>query len=626
METETLPIAIIGMACQFAGGASSPEKLWQLCAGGNSAWTPIPRSRFDLEAFYHPDGQRQGATNVKGGHFLEEDIALFDAAFFNFSSEVASTMDPQFRLQLETVYEALESAGIPLENIAGSRTSVYAGAFFHDYHDSLMRDPATMPRYFMTGNGAAMAANRISHFYDLRGPSMTVDTGCSTTLTTLHLACQSLRARESDVSIVAGSNILLNPDMFESMAGLGFLSAPGRSYAFDHRASGYGRGEGIATLILKPLQDALRDGDPVRAVIRETALNQDGRTPTLTLPSQKAQQELIEECYARAGLDPRHTTYAEAHGTGTQAGDPVEAAALSAALNANRPSHEPLIVGSVKANIGHTEATSGLASIIKVTMALEHGFIPPSVNFEKPNKQINLEEWKIKVPTSLTPWPLHHRRASVNNFGYGGTNAHVILESPEVLGEPLPAAVSQSSEIPSRVFVLSAKEEGSARRMASRLAEYLRGVKKKNNEGSLLRDLAFTLGQRRSVFPFTAAYQASSTTELIERLEQDPAALQHATGPPRLGFVFTGQGAQWYAMGPAAQAQTHWKEVAPQAYGKVPEGISPEEGLQRHWFPETAPIRGRYMVHKPPVLLHMFGGGTKMSATLKRTGYSILDR
>lgn len=543
-----MPIAIVGMACRFAGDASSPEKLWQLCADGKSAWKAIPESRFAQKELYHPDNQKQGTTNVEGGHFLEEDISLFDAAFFNFSSEVASTMDPQFRLQLETVYEALESAGIPLDQITGSRTSVYAGAFFRDYHDSLMRDPATLTRFFMTGNGSAMASNRISHFYDLRGPSMTVDTGCSTTLTTLHLACQSLRDGESDVSIVSGSNILLNPDMFESMSSLGFLSPSGKSYAFDHRASGYGRGEGVATLIVKPLSSALRDGDPIRAVIRETALNQDGWTPTITSPNPKAQEELIRMCYQRAGLDPLETSYVEAHGTGTPAGDPVEAAALSAALNTTRSSQDPLLIGSVKSNIGHTETASGLASIIKVTMALEKGYIPPNANFEKPNKDIDMDELNIQIPTSLKPWPQTVRRASVNNFGYGGANSHVIIESPAVLTQPSPPAISQTGSLPSRVFVLSAKEEAAVSRMASRMADHLRGLTL-DDESAYMRHLAFTLGQRRSEFSWKAAYLASSKNELIEKLEQGQVTPQQATGQPRLGFVFTGQGAQWYAMG-----------------------------------------------------------------------------
>ncbi|PYI24538.1 putative polyketide synthase [Aspergillus violaceofuscus CBS 115571] len=548
MDQQTMPIAIIGMACRFAGGVASPEQLWQLCVDGKSAWKTVPASRFAQEEFYHPDREKSGMTNVRGGHFLEEDISLFDAAFFNFSSEVANTMDPQIRLQLETVYEALESAGIPLEQIAGSRTSVYAGAFFRDYHDSLMRDPATLTRFLMTGNGSAMAANRISHFYDLRGPSMTVDTGCSTTLTTLHLACQSLRNGESDVSIVAGSNILFNPDMFESMSSLGFLSPSGKCYAFDHRASGYGRGEGIATLIVKPLATALRDRDPIRAVIRGTALNQDGWTPTITSPNREAQEELIRACYQKVGLDPLETTYVEAHGTGTPAGDPVEATALSAALNTERSPQKPLLVGSVKSNIGHTETASGLASIIKVTMALEKGYIPPSANFEKPNKDIDMETLNIEIPTSLRPWPEALRRASVNNFGYGGANSHVIIESAAGIKHPSTVTSPDSGGLRSMAFVLSAKDKVGASKLALKMTEHLKGLSV-DDETAYMRHLAFSLGQRRSTLPWKLAYVASTREELLEKLTERMVPYQQAINKPRLGFVFTGQGAQWHAMG-----------------------------------------------------------------------------
>ncbi|KAL3429943.1 hypothetical protein BDV09DRAFT_200122 [Aspergillus tetrazonus] len=548
-EPITMPIAVVGMSCRFAGGATSPEKLWQLCAEGRSAWSKVPQSRFNQTAFYHPDGQRPGTSNAQGAHFLQEDVSLFDAPFFNFSAEVANSMDPQVRLQLEAVFDALESAGISIEKIAGTQTSVFAGASFRDYHDSLMRDPDNLPRFFLTGNGAAMISNRISHFYDLRGPSMTVDTGCSTALTALHLACQSLRAGESTTSIVAGSNIMLNPDMFETLASVGFLSSAGKSYAFDDRASGYGRGEGIATVILKPLADALRDGDPIRSVIRETALNQDGRTPTLTSPSEQAQEELILSCYRNAGLDPTETTYVEAHGTGTRVGDPIEISALSRALNRDRPANEPLFVGSVKSNIGHAETASGLASIIKVTMAFEKESVPPNANYQNPNPGIDLESLNVEIPSSLKPWPSSLcRRASVNNFGYGGTNAHVIMEPPpQDRSEPYTNGHHSGANVP-RVFVLSAKDETGTHKMMAHLAQYLRQANVEKDE-ELMKNLAFTLGQRRSRFQWTAVYPAVDSDSLVQALERNQFLVGRASQTPRIGMVFTGQGAQWYAMG-----------------------------------------------------------------------------
>ncbi|PYI32700.1 hypothetical protein BP00DRAFT_435110 [Aspergillus indologenus CBS 114.80] len=550
-----MPIAIIGMACRFPGGASSPERLWDLCANGQSAWSPIPESRFHAESWYHPDKEHLGTSYVKGAHFLAEDISRFDAAFFNFTADAASTMDPEVRLQLETVYEALESAGLPLDQVAGSRTGVYAGTCFRDNHDSLLRDPDTLARSFLTGNGAAMIANRISHFFDLRGPSLMVDTGCSTTLTLLHLACQSLRAGESDMAIVGGSNILLNPDMFIAGSNLSLLSAQGRCFAFDARATGYGRGDGIASMIIKPLIAAFRDGDPIRAVIRNSAANQDGKTATLTSPSQEAQEVLMRECYEMAGLDPRDTGFVEAHGTGTQAGDIIEAHAIGRVFGLRRSTECPLVIGSVKTNIGHTEAASGLAGVIKAVMAMEKQAIPPHLNFESPNENVAFDALNLKIPLSLQEWPsLSLRRASINNFGYGGANAHVIIESPEILQRTtsFSGAVNTSNHKKrSRVFVLSAKDPGVARRMGENLCDYLatRIRESEENEEELLDQLAFTLGRRRTRFSCTIAWSGSSITEAYATLEAPGLTTQRSMRVPRVGMVFTGQGAQWFAMG-----------------------------------------------------------------------------
>ncbi|KAJ5822474.1 hypothetical protein N7447_004814 [Penicillium robsamsonii] len=552
-----MPIAIIGMACRFPGDASSPEKLWDLCAKGKSAWSPIPDSRFHAESWYHPDKGHLGTSYVKGAHFLTEDISRFDAAFFNFTAESASTMDPEVRMQLETVYEALESAGLPLDQVAGSRTGVYAGTCFRDNHDSLMRDPDTLARFFLTGNGAAMIANRVSHFFDLRGPSLMVDTGCSTTLTLLHLACQSVRAGESEMAIVGGSNVLLNPDMFIAGSNLSLLSEAGRCFAFDSRAAGYGRGDGIASIVIKPLAAALRDGDPIRAVIRNSAANQDGKTSTLTSPSQNAQEELMRECYDMAGLDPRDTSYVEAHGTGTQAGDTVEAHAIGNVFGTGRSSDCPLVIGSVKTNIGHTEAASGLAGVIKVVVAMEKQAIPPHLNFKSPNEKISLEALNLKIPLSLQEWPsLPMQRASINNFGYGGANAHVIVESTESMLLPITPSSSEMGNTPnpkkrSRVFVLSAKDPTAARSMGENLCDYVATnlENSSENQEQILDQLAFTLGQRRTRFPWTMAWSGSSLADVHATLDSARSSAQRSTRAPRVGMAFTGQGAQWFGMG-----------------------------------------------------------------------------
>ncbi|KAI1426762.1 putative polyketide synthase [Xylaria sp. FL1777] len=543
---KTEPLAIVGMACRFAGGVTSPEKLWDFVSKGKSGWSKIPEKRFNQQSFYHPKSDMTAASHISGGYFLEEDIGVFDPSFFNFTSEVAAAMDPQIRMLLELTFESLESAGIPLHEVTGSNTSVYAGSFTKDYHDRMITDPQHVPSAFIAGNYTAMIANRISHFFDLKGPSTAVDTGCSSSLVGLHLACQSLRLRESDCAIVGGSCINLNPDIFVALSTLGSCGPDGISYAFDHRVQGYGRGEGVAILVVKRLEDAIKNRDPIRAVIRETAANQDGKTPTITSPDLDAQRNLIRACYSRAGIPIHETALVEAHGTGTKAGDPIEATAIGAAISKGRPENQPVYLGSVKTNLGHTEAASGLAAIIKTTKSLEVGQIAPSINFEKPNPDIDFEGLRLKVPQKLIEWPSTGiRRASINNFGYGGTNTHVILEEG---GHYLPKTngVNGVHDGPARkLFVLSGRDEATTIRLAANMNEFLQ-----RSTGLRWNDLAFTLGQRRSRFNWSVAISAASAGELTSALsEKSLKPIQSQGRVPRLGFVFNGQGAQWYAMG-----------------------------------------------------------------------------
>ncbi|KAI0198468.1 reducing type I polyketide synthase [Astrocystis sublimbata] len=550
---KTEPLAIVGMACRFAGGLTSPEKLWDFVAEGRSAWSEIPESRFNLSSFYHPQPDKASTSFIKGGYFLEEDVGLFDPAFFNFSTEAAAATDPQIRILLELTFESMESAGIPMEKLAGSKTAVFAGSFTKDYHDRLLSDPLQASGAFVTGNYAAMAANRISHFYNLKGPSTAIDTGCSTSLVGLHLACQSLRSRESDCAIVGGACINLNPDFFAHLSSLGSCGPDGKCYAFDHRVQGYGRGEGIAVLVVKRLEDALREGDPIRAVIRETAVNQDGRTATITSPDFDAQQTLIRACYESAGLDPRETSFVEAHGTGTKIGDKIEATAIGTAISQGRPEDQPVYIASVKTNVGHTEAVSGLAAIIKTAKSLEIGKIAPSINFEKPNPEIEFAKLKLKVPRELVNWPSSAvaRRASVNNFGYGGTNTHVILEEAQNYrktgGVNGVNGVNGTYHEPERkLFVLSGHDEKTTAAMATNLQTYLQQTPECS-----WKDLAYTLSQRRSRFGWSIAVSADSPAQLEDALSDSIThrAVQGQSQSPRLGFVFNGQGAQWHAMG-----------------------------------------------------------------------------
>ncbi|KAL9094755.1 MAG: hypothetical protein Q9165_003026, partial [Trypethelium subeluteriae] len=567
-EWATEPIAIIGLSCRFAGDASNPEKLWDMMSEKRSGWSEVPESRYSQKGQYHPENGMLSTTNVKGAHFMKEDVGLFDAAFFGFTAEVASAMDPQFRFQLESTYEALENAGLPLSQVAGSNTSVYTGVFTHDYHDGIMRDGDNLPRSTLIGTFSAMASNRISHFFDLQGPSMSIDTGCSGALVSLHQAVLGLRAREADMSIVCGSNLLLAPDCFKIFSSLSMLSPDGKCYAFDSRANGYGRGEGVGTVIIKRLSDALAAGDPIRAIIRESALNQDGKSETITSPSQAAQIELMREAYRRANLNPNDTQYFEAHGTGTQTGDGIEARSIATVFGPKSTGRtKPLHIGSVKTFLGHTEAASGMAALIKVVLAMEKGQIPASINFDKPNPKLQLDKWGLKVVTELEPWPAEDdeiRRASINNFGYGGTNSHVILEDARSF---LPSPIcptrtkeSKSSESKSEVLIMHARDEQACQRMLSSVKEYLQArISSTEDPERLIQDLAWTLSQRRTCFPSgwvsTHVVQWSGNEKVLEQVVQclDAPQFKPVRLPgdkvPRIGMVFTGQGAQWYAMG-----------------------------------------------------------------------------
>ncbi|SPO03748.1 related to polyketide synthase [Cephalotrichum gorgonifer] len=423
-------IAIIGLACRFPGDATSPENLWEeVLAKGKSTWTEFPADRFNLDGFHHPDNKRQGSLAVRGAHFLKSDVGLFDCSFFDMNPNDATAADPQQRTLMEVSFEALQNAGIKLEAMAGTNTGVYVASFVKDYEQITLQDSDFIPQYAATGNATSLLANRLSYFYNVSGPSMTVDTACSGSLVAVHLAVQGLRTQETSMAIVGGSNLILSPNTMIPMDTMGLLSPDGKCFTFDSRANGYGRGEGAGIVILKRISDAINANDNIRAVIRGSRVNHDGRTPGITMPGKDSQAQNIREVYKMAGLDFNQTGYVECHGTGTKAGDPVELTAISESICSHRSANSPLVVGSIKTNIGHLEGAAGIAGLIKSILVLEKGVIPPNINFEKPNPAIHFEEWKVKVPLELTPWPIEGlRRVSINSFGFGGTNAHVILD------------------------------------------------------------------------------------------------------------------------------------------------------------------------------------------------------
>ncbi|EKG09667.1 Beta-ketoacyl synthase [Macrophomina phaseolina MS6] len=531
---------------------------------GRSAWSKVPSSKWNHLAHYHPSSERAGSTFIKGGHFLKENGKHFDAAFFNITRTEAMSMDLQQRIAMENVYEALENAGLRLEDVRGSKTSVFAGAFTDDTRAILNEDPDILPKYKTTGTSNSIISNRVSWFYDFKGCSLTLDTACSSSLVAFHLACNDLRQGASDMSIVCGVNVIESPETMYRMSNLGLLSPDGKCFSFDSRANGYSRGEGVGTIILKPVKAAIRDGDLIRAVVRGTGINQDGRgTDGIALPNKQAQEELIRQVYRSFDLDMNVTGFVEAHATGSPAGDPLEAGAIASAWR-SRPANPPLYVGAGKANHGHLEGASGVAAVIKTVLALESGTIPPNINFKKVNPRIPCDRWKIKFPLAPTPWPdLPVRRASLNSFGFGGTNAHAVLDDSSsylrdkgLIGrhqtkEPTDSvkAVARRSH---RVFVWAAQDEEGIKRILSTFVDHLKGYSASDQQDEFLDDLAFTLSERRSRLAWRIAVAAETVDELVGKLSDSSTkslAVSPAATTPTLGYIFTGQGTQWHAMG-----------------------------------------------------------------------------
>ncbi|KAH9896254.1 putative polyketide synthase [Xylariomycetidae sp. FL2044] len=523
------PIAIIGSACRFAGDATSPSKLWELLRQPKDVRRLITDERFNAHGFYHHNNSHHGHSNVRHAYMIEEDVATFDAEFFGIKPVEARAIDPQQRLLMEVVYEGLEDAGLPLGNLRGSDTSVYVGVMCNDYEALLLRDLQSTPTYLATGIGRSILSNRLSYFFDWHGPSITMDTACSSSLVSVHMAVQTLRSGDSRVAVACGSNLLLGPENFIVESKLKMLSPDGRSKMWDRDANGYARGDGVAAVVLKTLSQAIADGDNIDCIIRETGLNQDGATTGITMPSSVAQKALILSTYEKAGLNIENEAdrpqYFEAHGTGTPAGDPIEAEAIAKAFYGDnmrsRPqATNPLYVGSIKTVLGHTEGTAGLAAILKASLALKSSVIPPNLLFHNLSEGVRPFYENLEIPTSAIPWPATEtgiRRASVNSFGFGGANAHAILESYE--GQGTPNSDALSSSIP---FVFSAASEKALRSTVSATLTYLQTTKHVH-----LASLAYTLHHRRSLFPYRTSFTASS----VEALLGGMAALLEKTSP-----------------------------------------------------------------------------------------------
>ncbi|WP_461037724.1 type I polyketide synthase, partial [Streptomyces mayteni] len=466
-------VAVIGLACRFPG-APSPSAYWDLLWNGRHAITETPPDRWNADELHDDDPSAPGRINSRYGSYLDQDsIVGFDARFFGIGPREAAAMDPQQRLLLELSWEALEDAHTPPERLTGTATGVFVGAIWNDYAVLLNRGgTAAIHRHSFTGAQRGIIANRISYTFGLRGPSLVVDSAQSSSLVAVHLACESLRRGESTTALVGGVNLTLAPESAVAAGKMAGFSSDGRCYTFDARANGYVRGEGAAVVLLKPLSRAVADGDRIHAVIRGSAVNNDGGGQGLTAPDPHAQEHVIRQACLNAGVSPSQIQYVELHGTGTRVGDPVEAAALGAALGRPRDSDSgPLHVGSVKTNIGHLEGAAGIAGLVKTILSLRHRALPPSLNYETPNPHVSLDENNLRVQGAPGPWPHEEHRliAGVSSFGMGGTNAHVIVEEAPAV------EVVSSVGVPAVGWVVSGRSEGALRETAGRVVEAVSG-------------------------------------------------------------------------------------------------------------------------------------------------------
>lgn len=554
-------IAIIGVGCRFPGGINDPEAFWKLLEEGRDAVCEIPADRWNVERFYDSESGLIGKSIARKGGFVEG-LDQFDPQFFGISPREAPYIDPQQRLLLETAWEAIEDAGLVLDLDKGTDLGVFVGVSHNDYQviQGTPWDSTGITPHSPTGTAHSIAANRISYCLNLRGPSVAMDTACSSALTAVHAACEYIWTGRGDAALAGGVTIMISPGGFIGFSQASMLSPDGKCKAFDASANGFVRGEGAGMVILKRLSKALADGDPIHGIVLGTALNQDGHTNGISLPSPDAQARLVREACKDAGIDPLQVGFVEAHGTGTAVGDPIEAHALAEALCADRPSDAPLVIGSVKTNVGHLETAAGVAGLVKAMLVLKHGKVPANLHFEKPNPNIDFEGLKLRVNKDLEPFPegKGERMAGVNSFGFGGSNAHVILSEPPVRPQPEhenPVA-HKGQAWP---LVVSARSENALRATAARLSAWLEEKSHANGSSPVLPDLTYTLGARRNHHQYRLTLVAQSMEEAIRELSGHAAGeqstkLRNSFSPrreaaPRIAFVMSGQGPQWWGMG-----------------------------------------------------------------------------
>lgn len=549
MKSDLDAIAIVSVACTYPGGCDSPEALWQFLSEGRCALGPAPAQRWPRDL----DAPRRGGG--RAGGFLDAPFPWsFDAPFFDISPAEALALDPQQRLLLETGWRALEGAGIAIEPMAGRPIGVFVAISTGDYQKAKLWQEAAVDSFTATGVSPAAAAGRLSYSFGFDGPSMAVDTACSSSLVAIHLARQALRNGECEAALVAGVNALLAPNLFDCLDTMNLLSPDGVCRAFDADANGYVRAEGCGAIVLKPLGAALRDGNEILALIRGSAVNQDGRTGGLTAPSGVAQGKVVARALADAGLASHEIDYVEAHGTGTPLGDAIELNALAESYAKGREATSPLLIGSVKTNIGHLEAGAGMAGVIKTVLSLRHAMVPGHPRLAKPTQHLAWDQVAMRAPTQCTPWPAtdHPRRAGVSSFGFSGTNGHVILEQAPV--------VERADRAPPGAVVLpiSARTPVALEEMAIALADWLEAQPRD------LRDVAFTLGTGRTAFPHRRVVvgdDAADLASLLRGATSDRPA--HGEGGPALQRL-ADLGAIW-----ASGGDVDWARLRGQSGGRI---------------------------------------------------------